>query len=250
MGLIPPIKPLKNTGQVLLFDSHTGVVHAQNPSVAPGQQRNGHRSAVIGIFQGVVDQNYRHLLQHFLIAIVLEIRRHVRGQGLSSLESHALKGERHTEDRPAQIKGVLFQLLPRPVHSGQGQQIFYQLICALDLRLDIAQPAVLPNFPRQRLAVGRDHCQWGFQLMAGVPHELLLLVKGLLHRLGHPADQQHRSDAQQQKGRKAHQTGNHQELLGALEFKLTVQHYKKFPVGPLTHHKKLAAQSARICPHR
>ena len=84
------------------------------------------------------------------------------------------------------------------LHAGQVNQLLHQVPHLGRLLERAPDPRVVGHVRVQQLHVGGDHRQRGFQLMAGVGDELLLLLHAADDRLdGLPAGQRHKQPGQQ-----------------------------------------------------
>ena len=85
------------------------------------------------------------------------------------------------------------------VHAAEGHQRVYQLRQLFRLGLCLVDPFLMAHLHLQHLQAGGNDGDGGFQLVAGVGDELLLLLGAAHHGVDGPAAQQHHQQEHQQR---------------------------------------------------
>ena len=166
-----------------------------------------HPGPLGGVFDGVVQQDPRHLLQLVPAAGDGDALVDVIAQLPPGLEGHRLEPQRRVHHGVGQIHRDHGGLQPPVVGPGQGQHILHQPLHPPAGPADVVHIRLLVRLNRRLLHQvrrGQNHRQGRFQLMGRVGQEPALLVQGPGHRPGGQARQQIAAPQQHRQGRYAY----------------------------------------------
>ena len=194
VGGVGAVEPLEDVFQILLGNFRPRIGHRQAAPAAGAGKGDGDVPRRFRVLPGIVQENVRRLPQVLLAAPEGDARLDIRCQGQACLEEHRLEGENRIADQLAEIHLGEDQISLAAVGPGQVQHLFNELAHlpghGEDVDGELAAAFLVEIRAVQKLCVGHDDRQRGFQLVRGVRHKLPLLLPRLFHRLYRPPGQQ------------------------------------------------------------
>ena len=203
-------------GKVLGRYGRAGVAHLKLRLLARARKRHVHRSPVVDVLAGVVDERARQTTQALLVAAQLDPRLHLRFQLHAALEGHRFElqglafehvGQVHLLEHRAGGPGLSGGLLL--VHLRQREQIAHQALHGLGLVLRALEPLALACHAALGMLerdgrVGQDNGERGLQVVRCVGHEAPLLRPSAGDGAQRPAAEEQADDEEHGKRRNLH----------------------------------------------
>ena len=185
----------------------------------------------LAVFQGVVHENTHQLLDLVRVAVVGNVLLYLQFQLFFLLKRLPLKGQCRTGNGFAQREvHEIFFLVPH-FQLGQVHHLAHQHPHSLRLRLDIAEPFVLPDLVVENVHIGGNDRQGRFQFVSRIGDKLPLAFKGFLHGTHGSFGQDHGQQKYHALHQQEHQNADQQHLVQQKLFRTAVgKYYQRSPV--------------------